>query len=319
MKYLVLIIAVCFCLLAPLSSALSNSDKVTAEKSCKPFVDGGLVETIDVIIQPPDGIMYNIIPNSPSDNDIAMAGIVGVSLFSILIYYHPEVTKGTIGLIWDVPTGGSKVLFLNIYPSDLEPITDKQNPTQSEAMQVANAIIERAAQETKKVSEPETEKPSRSVTYSLAGEPQTFTANGGSVANGYFTQSTRSERIKSKSDPATFVEIKIRTAIDKNLKPLNEDKEIKKEINSNMDEIERLANGATVEDKQTYDATLANGEKVTVHPFTRVPFTYNSNYFFASYMLDSNTIVTVASSENKQEFNEVLKTLKIGELQNSIF
>ena len=147
MKYLILIIAVCFCLLAPLSNALSNSDKATAEKSCKPFVDGGLVETIDVIIQPPDGIMYNIIPNSPSDNDLAMAGIVGVSLFSVLIHYHPEVTKGTIGLIWDVPTGGSKVLFLDIYPSDLWPITDKQNPTSTEAMKVANAIIERAAQE----------------------------------------------------------------------------------------------------------------------------------------------------------------------------
>jgi hypothetical protein len=263
--------------------------------------------------------MYNIIPNSGSDEDLAIAGVVGVSLFSVTTVYHSEVTKGIIGLIWDIPTGGSKVLFLNIYQSDLGPITDRKNPTQSEAMQVAKTIIDRAAQEKQKVSEPETEKPSRSLTYSLAGKPQTFTANGGSVANGYFTQSTRSERIKSKSDPAAFVEIKIRTAIDKSLKPLNEDKEIQKEINSNVGGIEKLANGATVEDKQTYDATLANGDHVTVHPFTRVPFTYNSNYFFASYMLDSNTIVTVASSENKQEFNEVLRTLKIGELQNSVF
>jgi hypothetical protein len=147
MKYLTVIIAFYFCLLAPLASSLSDSDKVTAENACKPFVDGGLVERIDVIIQPPDSITYNIIPNSGSNEDLAMAGVVGVSLFSVTTAYHPEVAAGVIGLIWDVPTGGSKVLFLNIYPSDLWPITDKKYPTQSESMQVANAIIERAAQE----------------------------------------------------------------------------------------------------------------------------------------------------------------------------
>ena len=37
---------------------------------------------------------------------------------------------------------------------------------------------------------------------------------------------------------------------------------------------------------------------------------------YGSYMLDSNTIVTVASTENKREFDGILKTLEIGELQN---
>lgn len=147
MKYPTLIIAFCFCLLAPLVSALSEGDKPTIDNSAKGFVDNGLVERIDVIVVPPDSIIYNIIPNSGSDEDLAIANIVGVSLFSLLTGYHPEVTKGTIGLIWDVPTGGSKVTFLSIYPSDLGPITDRKNPTLSEAMQVANIITERAMKE----------------------------------------------------------------------------------------------------------------------------------------------------------------------------
>jgi len=98
-------------------------------------------------------------------------------------------------------------------------------------MQIANTIIERAAQEKQKVSEPKTEKPSRSVTYSLVGKPQTLTVYGDLTSiSGYFTQTTKSERIISKSDPVAFLEIKIRTTIDKSLKPLNVDKEIQKEI-----------------------------------------------------------------------------------------
>jgi len=83
-----------------------------------------------------------------------------------------------------------------------------------------------------------------------------------------------------------------------------------------MNEIKRLANKANYDEKPTYEATLANGNKVTVHPFKKVSNTYSGNYAFASYMLDSNTIVTVASDGSKDEFNEILKTLKIGELQN---
>jgi hypothetical protein len=172
--------------------------------------------------------------------------------------------------------------------------------------------------ETQKKSEPE--KPSRSVTYKLAGKPQTLTAYGELTSNpGYLTLTTKSERSISSGEPQSFVEITIKTAIDKSLKPLNEDKEIQKASDSNMDNIEAISNEANFDTKPTYEATLANGDKVTVHPFKNVHFAYNGNYIFASYLLDSSTIVTISSTENKLEFNEVLKSLKIGELQNSNF
>ena len=147
MKYPTLIIAVCFCLLAPLVSGLSEGNKTTIENSAKGFVDSGLVEKVAIAVQPPDSIWYNIIPNSGSNEDLATANIVGVSLFSLLTAYHPEVTKGAINLMWDVPTGGSKLESSKIYQSDLGQITDRKNPTLSEAMQVANIITERAMQE----------------------------------------------------------------------------------------------------------------------------------------------------------------------------
>ncbi len=53
---------------------------------------------------------------------------------------------------------------------------------------------------------------------------------------------------------------------------------------------------------------------VTVYPFKKVPNTYRNNYAFASYMLDDNTAVTVTSTHDKREFDDLLKTLKIGEL-----
>ena len=40
------------------------------------------------------------------------------------------------------------------------------------------------------------------------------------------------------------------------------------------------------------------------------------NFSTINYMPDSNTIVAVASDEGKDGFDEILKTLKIGELQN---
>ena len=66
----------------------------------------------------------------------------------------------------------------------------------------------------------------------------------------------------------------------------------------------------------TYDAPLANGDKVTVRQLKKVPFVYNSNINVFSYMPDGNTIVTAASSDNKQVFDEVIRTLNIGEMQN---
>jgi hypothetical protein len=147
MRRLISIIAIYFCLSAPLASALSDSDKTTIENACKAFVDNGLAERIEVAVQPPDGITYLIMSNSPSDVDRGIAVALGVWLFSSLTYYHPEVTKGTIGLFYDVPTGGSRYAFVNIYPSDLWPITDRKNPTLAEASQVGVMIVERAVQE----------------------------------------------------------------------------------------------------------------------------------------------------------------------------
>ena len=311
MKYLTLIIAAYFCLLAPLASALYDSDKATAENACKPFVDNGLVERIDVIIQPPDGITYNIIPNSGSNEDLAMAGIVGVSLFSVTTAHHPEVTKGIIGLIWDVPTGGSKVLFLDIYSSDLWPITDRTNPTQSEAMQVANAIIERA----KQTKESEPKKLSRDVTFTLNGNPVSPGSTSVDSSNpGYISQITRLERSNGNDEPISFVEVNIKTFLDETLKPVNEDKAIKEANDIYINTLSKRHSGVTIEEKKTYDTTLSNGNEVTVHQF-KVPFAYNNNLGLFSYMLDSNTIVTVASSENKQDTDEMIKSLKISEMR----
>lgn len=167
--------------------------------------------------------------------------------------------------------------------------------------------------ETQKEAEPE--KPSRSVTYKLDGKAQKFTAEGEPIS-GYITQTIRQDIAKG-SETGSFVEITIKTAVDESHKPLNEKDEMQKAIDSNIDEIEHLASSANYDEKPTYEATLANGDKVIVHLFKKVSNTYSGNYAFASYMLDSDTIVTVASTENKKVFDEILKTLEIGELQNS--
>ncbi len=166
--------------------------------------------------------------------------------------------------------------------------------------------------ETQKEAKPE--KPSRSVTYKLDGKTQKFTVDG-ELSSGYITQ-THHQNIDKGSEKDAFVEITIKTAADESLKPLNEENEMQLAIDSNIEDIEDLANSASYDEKPTYEAVLANGDTVTVHPFKKVSNTYTGDYIFASYMLDSNTIVTVASTENKRVFDGILKTLEIGELQN---
>ena len=95
---------------------------------------------------------------------------------------------------------------------------------------------------------------------------------------------------------------------------MNAEREMQKAIESNKGEMKKLSSGADVKTLSKYKATLANGEMVTVYPFKKVPNTYKDNYVFASYMLDDNTAVTVSSTLDKKGFDEVLKTLKIGEL-----
>jgi hypothetical protein len=69
----------------------------------------------------------------------------------------------------------------------------------------------------------------------------------------------------------------------------------------------------------TYEATLVNGDKVTVHsiktPRTSNFYDHKADVF--SYMPDNNTIVTVVSSTDKQKTSNLIKTLTIGELQQA--
>jgi len=162
--------------------------------------------------------------------------------------------------------------------------------------------------------------PSRNVTFTLDGKSYAFDGNSYSTRvdtskPGYVTQITKSERSVSKGDPNAFVEVTIKTIIDDSLKPANSNRAIQEATNSYMEAVKKRAS-VNIDEKSTYEAILANGDKVTVHPIKKMPFNYNNNLYWTIYMPDGNTIVTVASSENKQEFDEVLKTLNIGEMQS---
>jgi hypothetical protein len=159
----------------------------------------------------------------------------------------------------------------------------------------------------------ESEKLSRTVSYSVARQTQEFTVEGELTSNpGYLTHTIRSGRYTEPAKPAVIIIIK--SAVEDKLKPMNGEREIQKAIESNKGEMKRLSSGADVKTSSKYKTTLANGEMVTVYPFRKVPNTYRGNYVFASYMLDDNTAVTVSSTHDKIEFDDLLKTLKIGEL-----
>ncbi len=113
------------------------------------------------------------------------------------------------------------------------------------------------------------------------------------------------------------MEIIIKTITDDNLKPTNSDKAIQEAVEAYIGDL-RKKYTANLEEEPTYDATLANGDKVIVHQIEKGPSSfYGRNLFWCSYMADDSTIVTVASSENKREFDEVLNTLEIGEMQEA--
>ena len=149
MKILMALTLAFFLCLAPIASAITLSDTTAIQNSCKSFVDGGQVKKIDVSVLPPDGIIYNITANS--ENTILEARQAGIIAFSNLTYYHPEVTKGLIGIFLD---DESKPVFFDIYPSDLLPITDRKNPSQNDALKVVNNIITRGTRNTIAVSTP---------------------------------------------------------------------------------------------------------------------------------------------------------------------
>lgn len=139
MKILAALMLVVFLCLAPMASAITISDTTAIQNSCKSFVDDGLVKKIVVSVMPSDGVRYNITANSASTIDIARS--VGVIAFSNLTYYHPEVTKGVIGIFLDSVVSGSKPAFFDIYSSDLSSLIDRRNPSQSEALKLVNNII----------------------------------------------------------------------------------------------------------------------------------------------------------------------------------
>ncbi len=204
-------------------------------------------------------------------------------------------------LVFQIPEDKTKYSLVYVGQGDYEFIYGK--------LETANAAQE---------SKPKV--PSRNVTFTLDGKSYAFDGNSYSTRvdtskPGYVTQITKSERSVSKGDPNPFVEVTIKTIIDDSLKPVNSDRAMQEAANSYMEAVKKRAQ-SNIDEKASYEATLANGDKVTVHPIKRMPFNYNNNLYWTIYMPDGNTIVTVASSENKQEFDEVLKTLNIGEMQN---
>ncbi len=162
--------------------------------------------------------------------------------------------------------------------------------------------------------------PSRKATFSLDKKDYSFTGKEYSTDSsnpGYVIQKIYSTRSKGKSEPRPFVEIIIKTITDDNLKPTNSDKAIQEAVEAYIGDL-RKKYTANLEEEPTYDATLANGDKVIVHQIEKGPSSfYGRNLFWCSYMADDSTIVTVASSENKREFDEVLNTLEIGEMQEA--
>jgi len=146
-KFWQLVIVAWFCLSTPLVDALSVNDETYIKSLSKPFVDNGLVDTIDVTVQPPDSIVFWIVPTSGLDDEPFRALLVGIYLFSVLTYQHAEVTSGTLFVYWGNHDGTSTMTAPGIHVDDLWPITDRRNPTELEVLQVAGIIIERAKQE----------------------------------------------------------------------------------------------------------------------------------------------------------------------------
>jgi len=123
---------------------------------------------------------------------------------------------------------------------------------------------------------------------------------------GYVNQDTMVSLFNEDESSMGFIDVAIKTIIDESLKPLNKTKVIQDEVKK-----EKGAN----KEIGTYEATLANGDKVAVHsikfPTTSNFYDYRADVF--SYMPDNNTIVTVVSSTDKQRTSNLIKTLTIGE------
>jgi len=136
MKFLVILILAAF--LMPITDAIALEDAAMIEDSLKSLIDMSQVKSIDVSVQPPDSVIYNITVNS--EKAILAARLAAIIEFSNLTYYHPEVTKGWIGIFVD-NAEGNKPVFIDISDSDLFLIKNRKHPDQSDALTVMNRII----------------------------------------------------------------------------------------------------------------------------------------------------------------------------------
>lgn len=207
-------------------------------------------------------------------------------------------------LVFQIPEGKTKYELFYGGPEDAEVI-------------YGDLVRPQAAQ-----AESDSNRQFREVSFSLDKKDYTFTGedywNRGSVDTsnpGYIIQKIRSERVKDKGEISPFVEVIIKTIIDDSLKPANRDRAIQDANDKYIGDI-RKKYPSNIDEEPTYEATLANGNTVVVHEIEKMPSTYSNNLFWCSYMLDDVTIVTVASSENNRQFNEVLQTIEIGEMQD---
>ena len=121
---------------------------------------------------------------------------------------------------------------------------------------------------------------------------------------GYIIQTTNGE-----SKTGTPVYIVIKTILDENLKPKNQDQAIK-------DEIDKIVSGNgkyKIEETESFEKVLKNGDKVTVHEVKIGDGTVN----VFSYMPDNSTIVTVKFPISSPTSGKLIyQTLNIGEMQN---
>ncbi|MDD1741788.1 MAG: hypothetical protein LUQ47_00495 [Methanotrichaceae archaeon] len=103
-----------------------------------------------------------------------------------------------------------------------------------------------------------------------------------------------------------FIAVKIKTIADESLIPTDKDKAIQDAVN----EVK-----GTIKETGKDEATLANGESVTVYSLysPQLGF-YNNKAKLFGFMPDNRTIVTVLSATDKGKTEKLMKTLTIGEM-----
>lgn len=140
--------------------------------------------------------------------------------------------------------------------------------------------------------------PIRNITYDLGPGIQATTSSSAASESGIITQTTT---INAGDNGYATIIIKAANAtIDKN-KLINDAMNIQKVREFN------------VYDKGQYDASLANGDKVTVHLKECAAFTgHNGQVSMAAFELDASNVVIITSTLDKYRLGYLLGSLKIG-------